>query len=388
MYPTFLLAALSLATHAFAAPIPAPRPAPAPAPRVGLSPLHPRQNVPAIGAGPATAPDGSTIIEDEVVINGLNMRFKVSAPASALVANANANAGAGAGAGAGALGINVLFHGDGGQSFFDFPNAGVNAGLMGVALLSPDPTVRWGGSDPRNSLIRPQGAAHSAAVNQFITTELPKIVNFDKSKIFLEGISGGSLLLSGFTVPTFGASLGVKGVVMGCGGLAPQVRVQGDISGIRVHWQSSTDELAELKQSIPPAIAAYEQIARGAGLSNAQVNALQTVDASPDGGHCAFDEQDFVSGVQLLTDNYSSILAGQGVLNGVAAVGSKGVVGNENPFVAAVGAGAGAGAGVAAGTGTSAAGVVNANAANTANAGGIGIGRQRGRGRGRVNRLN
>lgn len=55
----------------------------------------------------------------------------------------------------------------------------------------------------------------------------------------MEGISGGSLLLSGelytscfkssfmtlvdigFMVPAFGASLGVPGVVMGCGGLAP-----------------------------------------------------------------------------------------------------------------------------------------------------------------------
>lgn len=31
-----------------------------------------------------------------------------------------------------------------------------------------------------------------------------------------------------------------------------------------------------------------------------------------------FDEQDFVSGVQLLTDNFSDILAGNGELNGLA----------------------------------------------------------------------
>ena len=42
--------------------------------------------------------------------SGLNMRFKVSAPASQLVANACAGAvGAAGGAGAGALGINVSF---------------------------------------------------------------------------------------------------------------------------------------------------------------------------------------------------------------------------------------------------------------------------------------
>ncbi|KAJ8514608.1 hypothetical protein ONZ45_g7871 [Pleurotus djamor] len=270
--------------------------------------LSVRQNIPPIGAGPSTSLDGSIIVENEVVINGFNMRFKVSAPITELVANAGSKAGT--------LGVNVLFHGDGGQSFFDFPNQGVNSGLMGVALLSPDPDLQWGGSDPRNSLVRPQGPAHSAAVNQFITTTLPTIVNFDPSKIFMEGVSGGSLLLS-FMVPTFGASLGVPGVIMGCGGLPPQVRVQGDISGIRVHWQSTVNDLPELQQSIPQAIVAYEKIASGAGLAASQINQLQTADASPNGGHCEFDERDFVSGVQLLTNNFASILSGQGALNGV-----------------------------------------------------------------------
>ena len=37
---------------------------------------------------------------------------------------------------------------------------------MGVALLSPDANRRWGGGAGLN---RPDGPAHSAAVNQFIT---------------------------------------------------------------------------------------------------------------------------------------------------------------------------------------------------------------------------
>jgi len=264
----------------------------------------------------STASDGSVIVEDEVVINGLNMRFKVSAPASELVANS--------GQATGTLGINVLFHGDGGQSFVDFPNQGVNGNLMGVALLSPDPNFRWGGFDPQDQtgLVRPDGVAHSAAVNQLLTTVLPTVVNFDPSQIFLEGVSGGSLLLSGFTIPTFGASLGVPGAVLGCGGLEPQVAVQGDISGLRLHFQSTTDELPDLQTSIPAAITAYENIITD--------TTLLTADASPVGGHCAFDQQDFVSGVQLLTDNYSDILAGTGTLNGVAVANS--VVGNENLF--------------------------------------------------------
>lgn len=35
----------------------------------------------------------------------------------------------------------------------------------------------------------------------------------------------------------------------------------------------------------PGAILAYEQIAAQAGLNNAQINQLQTADASPNGGH-------------------------------------------------------------------------------------------------------
>lgn len=113
------------------------------------------------------------------------MRFRVSGPKEAFISNtANAAATATTNATAtGNLGINVsslkhndpaitksclkvLFHGDGGQSFLDFPNQGVQNGLMGVALLSPDKNRRWGGGA---GLDRPDGPAHSAAVNEFIT---------------------------------------------------------------------------------------------------------------------------------------------------------------------------------------------------------------------------
>ncbi|KAJ6484332.1 hypothetical protein C8R47DRAFT_1217231 [Mycena vitilis] len=261
----------------------------------------------------STATDGSTIIDQTVAINGLNMRFKVSAPATELVSNgAAAN---------GTLGINVLFHGDGGQSFIDFPNQGVNSNLMGVALLAPDADFRWGGSDPNDNtgLVRPDGPAHSAAVNELLTKVLPTVVNFDPSQIFLEGVSGGSLLLSGFMIPTFGASLAVPGAVLGCGGLVPQVAVKGDISGLRLHFQSTTDDLASLQTSIPEAITAYEKIITD--------TTLLTADASPNGGHCEFDEKDFVSGVQLLTDNFNSILTSTSPV-------AHSVVGHEDLYAA------------------------------------------------------
>ncbi|KDQ23463.1 hypothetical protein PLEOSDRAFT_1049660, partial [Pleurotus ostreatus PC15] len=296
-------------------------------------------------------------------ISGLNMRFKVSAPTTELVSTAGAKNGT--------LGVNILFHGDGGTSFFDFPNQGVKGGLMGVALLSPDPGLRWGGSG-RNlqRQVLPAVDYDSRHVStkslrigpKVLHIELPKIVNFDKSKIFMEGISGGAIMLSGHTIPAFGASLGVKGVIMGCGGTAPQVQVQGDISSIRIHWQTTVNELASLKQTIPQGVAAYSQIATNAGFSAAQVNQLQTADGSPNGGHCAFDTRGFVSGVQLLTDNFASILAGQGTLNGVSV--NKGVVGAGNLFGNAGAANANANANAGATTRT---GANTANRVNTAN---------------------
>lgn len=73
---------------------------------------------------------------------------------------------------------------------------------------------------------------------------------------------------------------------------------------MRLHWQSTVDELPDLQQSMyilcaflflivgllmsfcrPQAIAAYEQAASAAGLTAAQIDQLQTANASPVGGH-------------------------------------------------------------------------------------------------------
>jgi len=305
-----------------------------PAPTFSILRSRQLQGLPGIGDGPATAPDGTPILEDEVNIGGLPLRFKVSAPANALIqgGNNNGNGNRINNKRQANLGINVLLHGDGGQSFFDFPNAGVSNGLIGVALLAPDANLRWGGQDNKDNtgLIRPDGQLHSSIVNNFITQVLPQMVSFDNSQIFFEGVSGGSLTLSGFTIPQFGASLGVRGVVFGCGGLPPQINVQGDISNLRIHWQSSVNELVPLQTSIPQSIVAYEQNTASSGASANQINQLLTADNSPNGGHCEFDQQDFVSGVQLLTDNFANVIGGNARLNGVQVV--NGVAGNEDLF--------------------------------------------------------
>jgi hypothetical protein len=95
----------------------------------------------------------------------------------------------------------------------------------------------------------------------------------------------------------------------------------------------TVNELQLLQRSIPQAIAAYEQLALNAGMTSVQIGAMQTIDNTPQGGHCAFDEQSFVSGVQLMADNYARIVqpGGDGIVQGIGNV-LRGVVGNEQPI--------------------------------------------------------
>lgn len=234
---------------------------------------------------------------------------------------------------AGTIGMNVLLHGDGGQSFFDFPNQGVNTNLMGVAVLAPDKDLKWGGADQKNQQ-RPDGVAHSQAVADLIAQELPKVVAFNKSDVFFTGVSGGSLTLAGFFMPAHMGNFTNTGVLLNCGAMAPQVdftpEAAAAMANTRIHFQSTTQELTSLQKSIPQSVQAYEQAAAKAGLSNQQINALQTVDNSPNGGHCEFDGKGFVSGVQLMANNYENIIL-PGASGEVAKIGNvdNGVVGNE-----------------------------------------------------------
>lgn len=183
----------------------------------------------------------------------------------------------------GSAGLNVLLHGDGGQSFFDFPNQAVQNNLMGIVILAPNKNMFWGGG---SGLQRTDGVAHAAAVNTLIQSQLSKDVAFDPTNVFFTGVSGGSLLLSGFFMPAFGAQY-KTGVLLNCGALTPQVNVVDAntlMQNTKIHFQSSKDELALLQPAIPDAILAYEKLAMGANMSAAQIGALQTVDNTPNGG--------------------------------------------------------------------------------------------------------
>ncbi|KAK7962159.1 uncharacterized protein PG986_002984 [Apiospora aurea] len=286
-----------------------------------------QQQAALIPQGVSKATDGSTILDTTVTINGLDIRYKISGPPAGFTPESGVPGGAAAAGTPGTMGLNVLLHGDGGQSFFDFPNQAVQKNLMGVAVLAPNKNLFWGGG---SGLQRTDGVAHAQAVADLVTKVLPGIAAFNASDVSFTGVSGGSLLLSGFFVPAHAAQFqgSSGGVLLNCGGLAPQVDVAAAdaaaIAKTRIHFQSTQQELSSLQPAIPQAIAAYEKLASGAGAAADQIGALQTVDNSPNGGHCEFDEKDFVSGVQLMADSFSAIMqggngqvAGKNVLNPV-----------------------------------------------------------------------
>lgn len=279
-----------------------------------------------------TNKDGSLIIDSQVVIDGLTLRYKISAPSSALVGGTNTPNTV-------PLGLNCLLHGDGGASFEDFPNKLVQNGLMGLVVLAPNEALLWGGQSTRQ-VQRPDGVAHAIAVDKLIRETLPGIVNFDPANVWFTGVSGGSLTLSGFFLPMF-MSRYRTGAMLLCGGMAPPEGRTGLVDTLdaetlgrtRIHWESSQQELPSLKTTIPAAVRYYESRARQVGMKDEGINVLQTADATPTAGHCAFDNEGFNSGIQLALRSFGRVLqpGGDGIMQGIGPVG-KGVVGRENLF--------------------------------------------------------
>lgn len=279
---------------------------------------------------------GKNLFTNLTTSSGLDLRFKISGPADQFTDASGVPGGAQTAGAQGTMGLNVLLHGDGGQSFFDFPNQAVQGNLMGVAILAPSEQLLWGQTaGPPSGLSRADGAEHSQAVNDLIQQVLPQVAAFNASNVFFTGVSGGSLTLSGFFMPAHMANFAGTGVLLMCGALAPQVAVADGgafLTNTKVHFQSTQQELQDLQQSIPEAIAAFEQLGADNGLNAATLGALQTVDNTPNGGHCEFDEQGFVSGIQLVSDNFANIMqGGNGAVNGInAQTVLTPVVGNEN----------------------------------------------------------
>ncbi|KAF2638774.1 hypothetical protein P280DRAFT_403629 [Massarina eburnea CBS 473.64] len=285
-----------------------------------------------IPQGVSKATDGSMILDSTAMVNGLPIRFKIAAPAEQFMA-ASGVPGAAATSPNGTMGANVLLHGDGGDSFVKFPNQAVQNNTMGVVLLAPNDNLFWGGG---NGLDRTDGVAHSQAVNDFIQTMMPQMVAFDKNAVVFTGVSGGSLTMAGFFIPAQMQNYPNSAVELNCGGMPPQVDVvdAASVANTRIHFQSTQSELKLLQGSIPQAVTAYEQIAAQQGMTADQINAMQTVDNTPTGGHCEFDGKDFSTGVQTMLSSYANVVqGGDGTVQGIGAPSTgkvtTGVVGNE-----------------------------------------------------------
>lgn len=97
----------------------------------------PQQQFAQVPQGVSKATDGSTILDMTAKVNGADLRFKISGPADQFTAASGVQGGAQQAGAEGNLGLNVLLHGDGGQSFLDFPNQAVQGNLMGVVVLAP-----------------------------------------------------------------------------------------------------------------------------------------------------------------------------------------------------------------------------------------------------------
>ncbi|KAJ3151452.1 hypothetical protein HDU89_001894 [Geranomyces variabilis] len=289
------------------------------------------------GAGTTTAnggltlPPGVQLIDKMITVQNIALRVRVAAPTELLV-------GAGGAAAATAnstMGLNVLLHGDGGSPFQAFPNRIPRDGLMGVAILAPPNPLNknqpvWGGGAGGND--RPLGPAHSAAINELIQVELPKLVNFDKTKVDFTGVSGGSFLLAGFFIPTFASTYKNSAFLLNCGALDPVVPIKDGaaVSSLRIHFQSSTKDFPDIAQNIAKTTATLVKTSKAAGLSAADIDKLVTSDATPVGGHCQMDGKNFVSGITLMVDNYGSVMFGTG-----ATPGSVPGIGNVAKGVAA-----------------------------------------------------
>ncbi|KAF9871439.1 hypothetical protein CkaCkLH20_11086 [Colletotrichum karsti] len=296
----------------------------------GESPADKAKKVP---QGITKARDGSVILDTTEQVNGLDIRFRISGPAGDFTTTSKVPGGGKEPNAKGNLGLHVLLHGDSGQSFFDMPNQGVKDGLAGVTVLAPDRNLHWGGGRGFN---RTDGVAHAQAVNDLVQKTLPKYMAFNASKVYFTGISGGSLMLSGYFIPAHMGNYAGNGVMLGCGAMEPRVTVTSGardaMMKTRIHYQSTQKELQHLQGSIAATMKTYEKLAGEKGLKTEQINKLQTANNKPDGGHCQFDGKGFGSGIQLVADHYAAVMqGGNGEIPGIGKV-DQGVSGQELKF--------------------------------------------------------
>ncbi|KAI8609919.1 hypothetical protein BC830DRAFT_1054867, partial [Chytriomyces sp. MP71] len=204
------------------------------------------------------------------------------------------------------MGLNVLLHGDGGQSFFAMPNAKLDNNLIGVTVLAPNAQMKWGGVGNN----RPDAPQHVTLVKDLVTQVLPQMMpGFNPNKVYFTGVSGGSLTLTTAMIPMFG-NMFQSGYLILCGGLASPNGIPAGAIGpnTRIHFQTTTNELAFLQTSIPQAVADVNAAVAALGLPVDQAAKQFTFDGTPTGGHCAFDGQAFASGIQAMVSQFGTVM--------------------------------------------------------------------------------
>lgn len=235
------------------------------------------------------------------------------------------------------MGLNVLLHGDGAASFFDFPNAAIDTDmpLIGLVALAPNNQMTWGkqsnrgdGNDPTNQ--RPDSAQHSQLIVDLITKTLPTAMNLtiDPKKVFFTGVSGGALTLAQAMMPKFSSQF-PSGFLLMCGGLVQpgNAALQPDQLPKRVHIQTSTKELRGLQDQFTIAGTAKELENAITRANVADAATRFTVDGTPNGGHCAFDGQGFNSGIRKVVENFTTIMRDSKGVAGLTATQLKPIVG-------------------------------------------------------------
>ncbi|TPX78158.1 hypothetical protein CcCBS67573_g00590 [Chytriomyces confervae] len=233
------------------------------------------------------------------------------------------------------MGLNVLLHGDGGQSFFAMPNAKLDSNLIGVTVLAPNAPMKWGGLGNN----RPDGPQHATLVKDLVKSVLPQMMpGFNQSRVYFTGVSGGSLTLTSAMIPLYG-SMFQSGWLIMCGGLPSPNGIPASAIGpnTRIHVQTTINELAFLKQSIPPALADLNQaIAKVPGITPQQAATQFTFDGTPNGGHCAFDGQGFSSGIQAVVSQFTALMLNGQPARGITAANLTPLA-QARPFGAAAG---------------------------------------------------
>lgn len=234
----------------------------------------------------------------------------------------------------GTMGINVILDDDGAPLSDKFPFPSLQNDSLINVVVSPitenDDAAAvnsmWGqhsgGTRNFDGSKLPDGELDAVAVYKFVMETLPQQVAYNPGRVYFTGIGAGSLLLTGYFMPSYMNDFGsgAAGVALLCGGMQSAVMVNEPekwAGTTRIHWQSTQQETPTWQEPLVIAIKGYEAISDSIGVLIPDT--LQTVDNTPNAGHCAFDGNSLTTGVQAFLGGYSDVMypGASGVVPGI-----------------------------------------------------------------------